>query len=85
MVGMNLQREPFYKKELDLRLSMSYGPGRYDPNYEEKGQDYPLAYVRWTERRNMSAFLELVADGKVTPPRSSPIASASRRPSRPTR
>lgn len=67
MVGMNLEREPFYKKELDLRLSMSYGPGRYDPNYEEKGQDYPLAYVRWTERRNMSAFLDLIAEAKVTP------------------
>ncbi len=67
MVGMNLKREPFYKKEIDVRLSMSYGPGRYDPAYEEGGHDYPFAYVRWTERRNMQAFLELIADGRVTP------------------
>lgn len=64
-VGMNLPREPFYQKELDLRLSMSYGPGRYDPAYEEQGHDYPFGYVRWTEQRNMQAFLELVADRKV--------------------
>lgn len=67
MVGMNLDRDPFYRKELDLRLSMSYGPGRYDPDYEERGHDYPFAYVRWTERRNMQAFLELIAEGRVTP------------------
>jgi predicted dehydrogenase len=67
MVGMNVPRDPFYKKELDLRLSMSYGPGRYDPNYEESGNDYPFPYVRWTEQRNMQSFLELVAAGKVTP------------------
>jgi polar amino acid transport system substrate-binding protein len=67
MVGMNIPRDPFYKKELDLRLSMSYGPGRYDPSYEEAGHDYPFAYVRWTEQRNMSSFLELVAAGTVTP------------------
>jgi predicted dehydrogenase/threonine dehydrogenase-like Zn-dependent dehydrogenase len=66
-VGMNLRRDLYYKKELDLRLSMSYGPGRYDPRYEEQGQDYPVAYVRWTEQRNMQAFLELVRDGRVTP------------------
>lgn len=67
MVGMNLARDAFYRKELDLRLSMSYGPGRYDPAYEEHGQDYPFAYVRWTEQRNMSAFLHLVGEGRVTP------------------
>lgn len=67
MVGMEVPREPFYKKELDLRLSMSYGPGRYDPTYEEGGVDYPFGYVRWTERRNMQSFLNLVAEGKVTP------------------
>lgn len=67
MVGMDLEREPFYRKELDLRLSMSYGPGRYDPEYEERGHDYPYPYVRWTERRNMQAFLELIAEGRVTP------------------
>jgi predicted dehydrogenase/threonine dehydrogenase-like Zn-dependent dehydrogenase len=67
MVGLDLARDAFYKKELDLRLSMSYGPGRYDPLYEEGGQDYPFAYVRWTEQRNMQAFLELVAESRVTP------------------
>ncbi len=66
-VGMELDREAFYKRELDLRLSMSYGPGRYDPSYENEGHDYPFAYVRWTEQRNMQAFLELVAARRVTP------------------
>jgi threonine dehydrogenase-like Zn-dependent dehydrogenase len=56
-VGMDLPRDPFYMKELELRLSRSYGPGRYDPSYEEKGNDYPVGYVRWTERRNMQEFL----------------------------
>ncbi len=65
LVGMELPRDLYYKKELDLRLSMSYGPGRYDPEYEERGHDYPLPYVRWTEQRNMEAFLDLVADGRV--------------------
>ncbi len=69
LVGMNLDREAFYKRELDLKLSMSYGPGRHDPSYEIAGHDYPLPYVRWTEQRNMEAFLALVADGKVTPAR----------------
>ena len=64
-VGMNVPREPYYQKELELRLSMSYGPGRYDPAYEEKGHDYPYGYVRWTENRNMEAFLWLVRDGKI--------------------
>lgn len=67
MTGMNIDREPFFKRELDLRLSMSYGPGRYDPAYEQEGHDYPIAYVRWTEQRNMVAFLELIAAGRVTP------------------
>ena len=66
-VGMNLPREPFYAKELDLRLSRSYGPGRYDPRYEEQGIDYPYGYVRWTEGRNMAAFLQLIAQGKIDP------------------
>lgn len=65
--GMELPRKPFYDKELQLRLSRSYGPGRYDPQYEEKGGDYPVGYVRWTERRNMEEFLRLVACGQVTP------------------
>lgn len=69
LVGMNLDREAFYKRELDLKLSMSYGPGRHDPSYEIAGHDYPLPYVRWTEQRNMEAFLALVADGRVTPAR----------------
>lgn len=64
-VSMDVPRRPFYEKELELRLSRSYGPGRYDPLYEEKGIDYPYSYVRWTEHRNMAAFLDLVAQGKV--------------------
>jgi predicted dehydrogenase/threonine dehydrogenase-like Zn-dependent dehydrogenase len=64
-VGMNIPRKVYYEKELDLRLSRSYGPGRYDPEYEEKGHDYPYGYVRWTEKRNMEAFLILLAQGKV--------------------
>jgi polar amino acid transport system substrate-binding protein len=65
LVGMNVPRHTFFSKELELRLSRSYGPGRYDPAYEEKGNDYPPGYVRWTEKRNMEAFLHLVAEGKV--------------------
>lgn len=67
LVGMTLDRDVFYKRELDLKLSMSYGPGRHDPEYELSGHDYPLAYVRWTEQRNMDAFLHLVAEGRITP------------------
>lgn len=62
-VGLGLRRADFYAKEIDFRISASYGPGRYDPIYEEGGQDYPLAYVRWTENRNMQAYLELIASG----------------------
>jgi len=65
LVGMDVPRHSFFAKELELRLSRSYGPGRYDPDYEEKGSDYPIGYVRWTEKRNMEAFLRLVAEGKV--------------------
>jgi predicted dehydrogenase len=64
-VGLTLPRREYYRKELDLRLSRSYGPGRYDPEYEEKGQDYPYGYVRWTEQRNMEAFLRLVSSDAV--------------------
>jgi len=64
-VGMNLERRPFFAKELDFRVSRSYGPGRYDAAYEQKGVDYPIGYVRWTETRNLEAFLQLLADGKV--------------------
>ena len=65
LVGMDVPRDLYYRKELVLRLSMSYGPGRYDPIYEEGGIDYPFSFVRWTEGRNMEAFLELVARGNV--------------------
>ena len=64
-VGLHLKREDFYRKELDFFISTSYGPGRYDPYYEEEGQDYPLPYVRWTENRNMEAYLRLLADGRI--------------------
>jgi len=61
-VKMDIPRDPhFYRKELELKLSCSYGPGRYDVSYEEEGIDYPYAYVRWTEQRNMEAFLQLLA------------------------
>ena len=66
-VRLELPRAPFYEKELDLRLSRSYGPGRYDPDYELHGLDYPIGHVRWTEQRNMEAFLGLVAQRKVKP------------------
>lgn len=64
-VGMDLPRSPFYEKELEVTISCSYGPGRYDPSYEEEGHDYPPGYVRWTENRNMSAVLDLVASGDL--------------------
>lgn len=64
-VGMELQRKLYYEKELDFRVSRSYGPGRYDTAYEQKGREYPIGYVRWSETRNMEAFLQLLADGKL--------------------
>jgi predicted dehydrogenase len=64
-VGLTLEREPLYRGELDVLVSRSYGPGRYDPTYEEDGIDYPFGHVRWTENRNMAAFLDLVARGRV--------------------
>ena len=64
-VGMELQRKLYYEKELDFRISRSYGPGRYDAAYEQKGRDYPIGHVRWTETRNMDAFLRFVADRKL--------------------
>jgi len=67
LVGMDLPRHLYYEKELEVKVSRSYGPGRYDPVYEEKGIDYPVGYVRWTEKRNMEAFLSLVGQGKVKP------------------
>ena len=64
-VGLHLNRADFYQKELDFHISSSYGPGRYDQNYEERGLDYPVGYVRWTENRNMAEYLRLVADGRI--------------------
>src|SRR5262249_29311927 len=66
-VPVQSSRSLLYEKELELRLSRSYGPGRYDPDYEERGRDLPPSYVRWTEQRNLEAFLELVAEGKLAP------------------
>ena len=62
---MEINRGDMYAKELDFQISTSYGPGRYDSNYEEKGLDYPLAYVRWTENRNMTEYLQLLNEGKI--------------------
>ncbi|PNE40687.1 bi-domain-containing oxidoreductase [Streptomyces noursei] len=63
--GLDLPWNAYYEKELDVRFSRSYGPGRYDPEYELEGRDYPIGYVRWTERRNLACFLDLVARGRV--------------------
>ncbi len=64
-VGLNLKREDFYQKEIDLFMSTSYGPGRYDLSYEQEGSDYPLPYVRWTENRNMAAYLRMLESKQV--------------------
>ena len=64
-VGMDIDRRAYYEKELDFRVSRSYGPGRYDAAYEQKGRDYPIGHVRWTETRNMDGFLRLLADEKL--------------------
>lgn len=63
--GMEIKREDIYQKEIDFLISSSYGPGRYDSNYEEKGLDYPFAFVRWTENRNMTEYLRLLNEGRV--------------------
>lgn len=65
VAGLELSRDDFYKKELSLQVSCSYGPGRYDPAYEREGQDYPVGYVRWTAQRNFEAVLDLMRDGRV--------------------
>src|SRR5438105_4872474 len=82
MIGMDLPRNAYYEKELQVRLSRSYGPGRYDPTYEQEGVDYPIGYVRWTEQRNMEGFLDQVAARTVQPARlvthRVPIAQAER-------
>lgn len=63
--GLELSRDDFYEKELTFQVSSSYGPGRYDPNYEEKGVDYPVGFVRWTEQRNFEAVLDMLKDNKL--------------------
>ena len=65
VVGLKLRRDDLYKKELSFQVSCSYGPGRYDEAYEQRGQDYPLAYVRWTEKRNFEAVLQAIARGQL--------------------
>ncbi|HRD67257.1 MAG TPA: bi-domain-containing oxidoreductase [Candidatus Competibacter sp.] len=65
VTGLELSRADFYEKELTFQVSCSYGPGRYDPNYEEKGQDYPVGFVRWTEQRNFEAVLDLMAENRL--------------------
>jgi len=65
VTGLELSRDDFFKKELTFQVSASYGPGRYDPEYEEKGHDYPLGFVRWTEQRNFEAVLDMLADGRL--------------------
>ncbi len=64
-VNIDIPRAPYYDREIDLRLSRSYGPGRYDREYEERGLDYPIGYVRWTEQRNMGAFVALLSSGRM--------------------
>ena len=66
-VGMQIERGDFFRKEVELTMSCSYGPGRYDPSYEEGGLDYPIGFVRWTENRNMQAFLDLIAQRRIDP------------------
>ncbi|MFA7329564.1 MAG: bi-domain-containing oxidoreductase [Candidatus Delongbacteria bacterium] len=79
-VGLELPRSPFYEKEVELRIACSYGPGRYDPDYEQRGRDYPPAFARWTENRNLQAVLELMRSGRLRPallePRIYPIEQA---------
>ena len=65
VAGLELRREDFYEKQLSFQVSCSYGPGRYDEDYEEKGHDYPYGFVRWTEQRNFQAVLDLMEDGKL--------------------
>jgi predicted dehydrogenase/threonine dehydrogenase-like Zn-dependent dehydrogenase len=65
VIGLNLNRAEFYEKELSFQVSCSYGPGRYDENYENRGNDYPLPFVRWTEKRNFEAILHAISSGKI--------------------
>lgn len=65
VTGLELSRADFFEKELSFQVSCSYGPGRYDPNYEDKGHDYPVGFVRWTEQRNFEAVLDMLAEGRL--------------------
>jgi predicted dehydrogenase/threonine dehydrogenase-like Zn-dependent dehydrogenase len=65
VVGLNIDRDDFYEKEINFQVSCSYGPGRYDSSYENEGNDYPIGYVRWTEQRNFEAFLDMLASGSI--------------------
>ena len=65
VVGLELSRDDFYEKEISFQVSCSYGPGRYDDKYEEKGHDYPIGFVRWTEQRNFEAVLDLMSSGAL--------------------
>lgn len=67
VTGLELSRADFYEKELNFQVSCSYGPGRYDPEYEDKGHDYPFGFVRWTEQRNFEAVLDMMAGGRIAP------------------
>src|SRR5690606_7946416 len=62
---LQLPRKPYFGKELHVQVSRSYGPGRYDPEYELHGRDYPIGYVRWTQQRNLDAFVQLLHDGRL--------------------
>ena len=66
VIGLHLSRAEFYEKELTFQVSCSYGPGRYDEDYEQRGNDYPLPFVRWTEQRNFEAVLQAIASGKLS-------------------
>ena len=65
VTGLNLRRDLFYKKEISFQVSCSYGPGRYDPIYEDLGIDYPIGFVRWTEKRNFESILKSFSEGKI--------------------
>ena len=85
VTGLELSRADFYEKELTFQVSCSYGPGRYDANYEQKGLDYPIGFVRWTEQRNFEAVLDMLSDGSSTLRRSSRTGSPSPMGSAPMR
>src|SRR5690606_26377432 len=65
VIGLDISRTEFYEKELTFQVSCSYGPGRYDEDYEQKGIDYPLPFVRWTEKRNFETILQSIKSGKL--------------------